>query len=77
MTAKVRGHKLWVLFPPHLKKHALKGKQLMKKSEDDEAIDWFVNLLPRILEQEGDEFKQTMIQFIQKPGILPQNMMMP
>ena len=46
----------------------MKGKDLLKKGEDDEAVDWFVNLLPRILKEGGKAMQDSMIMFIQKPG---------
>mmetsp|Transcript_40128 Transcript_40128/g.56523 ORF Transcript_40128/g.56523 Transcript_40128/m.56523 type:complete len:457 (+) Transcript_40128:131-1501(+) len=42
------GKKRWVLFPPHVPKHIAKGKQFVFKGEDDEAIHYFMNILPRI-----------------------------
>lgn len=42
------GKKRWVLFPPHVPKHVVKGKGLIRKDEDDEAIHYFMTILPRI-----------------------------
>jgi len=42
------GKKRWVLFPPHLSKNVVKGKGLVKKNEDDEAVHYFTTILPRI-----------------------------
>eukprot|EP01083_Nonionella_stella_P003910 11255_1 len=42
------GKKRWVLFPPHVPKNVVKGKGLVKKHEDDEAIHYFTFILPRI-----------------------------
>ena len=42
------GKKRWVLFPPHLSKSTVKGKALIKKGEDDEAVHYFTTILPRI-----------------------------
>lgn len=42
------GKKRWVLFPPHLSKSTVKGKGLIKKDEDDEAVHYFTTILPRI-----------------------------
>lgn len=42
------GKKRWVLFPPYLSKSTVKGKGLIKKDEDDEAVHYFTTILPRI-----------------------------
>ena len=42
------GKKRWVLFPPHVPKHVVKGKGLIGKHEDDEAIHYFTTIIPRI-----------------------------
>lgn len=42
------GQKRWVLFPPNVPKHVVKGKGLIRKDEDDEAIHYFMYILPRI-----------------------------
>lgn len=42
------GRKRWVLFPPHVPKHVAKGKHFVRKGEDDEAIHYFMIILPRI-----------------------------
>lgn len=42
------GKKRWVLFPPHLSKSTVKGKGLIQKGEDDEAVHYFTTILPRI-----------------------------
>lgn len=34
----IRGRKLWVLFPPHVDKRLVKGKDLMRDGEDDEPV---------------------------------------
>ena len=44
----VHGRKRWVLFPPDAPKSLVKGKKFVKDDEDDEAMDYFLNLLPRI-----------------------------
>lgn len=44
----LHGRKRWVLFPPHVPKHVVKGKGLIRKDEDDEAIHYFMTILPRI-----------------------------
>jgi len=42
------GQKRWVLFPPQVPKHIAKGKGLVRKNEDDEAVHYFDFILPRI-----------------------------
>lgn len=42
------GLKLWAIFPPHVPKKIVKGKKFVQKNEDDEPIDYFLNILPRI-----------------------------
>lgn len=44
----LQGQKRWVLFPPHVPKHIVKGKGLIGENEDDEAIHYFQYILPRI-----------------------------
>ena len=44
----VIGKKRWVLFPPHVPKHVVKGRGLVRRDEDDEAIHYFMYILPRI-----------------------------
>jgi len=42
------GKKRWVLFPPHVPKHVVRGRGLVRDDEDDEAIHYFMTILPRI-----------------------------
>jgi len=44
----IHGKKRWVLFPPHVPKRVVKGRGLVRSDEDDEAIHYFMNILPRI-----------------------------
>ena len=44
----IAGEKRWVLFPPHVPKKIAKGKDLVRDDEDDEAIHYFMYILPRI-----------------------------
>ena len=60
------GRKLWVLFPPHVSKSVAKGLDVIRKGEDDEAVNYFCDILPRIREKHGSEVN--IIQFIQQPG---------
>jgi histone arginine demethylase JMJD6 len=52
----IEGQKRWVLFPPHVPKHVVKGKGLIGKNEDDEAIHYFMYILPRI-KRRAEELK--------------------
>jgi hypothetical protein len=47
----LKGLKLWVLFPPNTEKRVVKGLDVIKKGEDDEAVNYFVDLVPRIKEK--------------------------
>ena len=67
-NALARGRKLWVLFPPHLSKKLLKGKEFIAKGRDDEPIDWFADILPRMLRHYGDELQSEMSVVVQVPG---------
>jgi len=68
------GKKLWVLFPPGTPRSIVKGKGLIRKNEDDEAIHYFMTILPRIKEQamhekDKDEYKHfRCYEFIQDEG---------
>lgn len=42
------GRKRWVLFEPGTSKKVATGKELVKPGEDDEAVNYFVDILPRI-----------------------------
>ncbi|RMX63994.1 hypothetical protein DD238_005603 [Peronospora effusa] len=42
------GRKRWVLFPPHVPKHLVNGKRYVRDDEDDEAVNYFMDLLPRL-----------------------------
>jgi histone arginine demethylase JMJD6 len=44
----LHGQKRWVLFPPHVPKYIVKGKDQIGPKEDDEAIHYFMYILPRI-----------------------------
>ncbi len=63
----VRGRKLWALFPPHLSKDVVKGRKYKLKGKDDEAVDWFLDILPRMLNAQP-ELKQHLTIYIQTPG---------
>jgi len=59
------GCKRWVLFEPGESKKAVKGRDLLKDGEDDEAIMYFDYLLPRI-KKAHPELK--VYEGLQKPG---------
>ncbi|CAN0321599.1 unnamed protein product [Pylaiella littoralis] len=62
----VSGRKLWVVFPPHVDKNVAKGKDVIRQGEDDEPINYFVDLLPRIRRKYRDSIK--IYEFVQYPG---------
>lgn len=64
-NTSIAGRKRWVLFPPGTSKSVAKGLDVIKKGEDDEAINYFVDLLPRIRAKHPDI---TMLEFIQNEG---------
>ena len=57
-NTSLQGHKLWVLFPPHIPKcvvkaKGLEAKRIIHKDDLDEAIDYFLYALPKLIETEG------------------------
>ena len=52
----IRGIKRWVLFPPGTPKHVVKGTEVVIKGEDDEATNYFIDILPRIKHKYADGF---------------------
>lgn len=62
----LQGRKLWVMFSPNASRVTLKGKKYMKSGGDDEAVDWFADFLPEILDELPHDV--TVYQFIQYPG---------
>lgn len=61
------GRKRWVLFPPDVSKHIVKGKNHVRKGEDDEAVNYFMDILPRIKRTNAPETLRC-IEFMQYPG---------
>ena len=56
------GRKRWVLFPPSAKKRVVKASDFVHKGEDDEAVNYFVDQLPRLLRrmrQDEREWEQS------------------
>ena len=49
------GHKRWLLIQPGqgITKKLVRGRHLVKKEEDDEAIHYFDFILPRLKASEG------------------------
>jgi histone arginine demethylase JMJD6 len=67
----IKGTKRWVLFSPGLAKTLVKGDALKKTGEDNEAVTWFLNVLPRIKKEEEKKREGSslgIIEFLQKPG---------
>jgi histone arginine demethylase JMJD6 len=60
------GRKRWVLFPPETPKNIAKGIDVINKGEDDEAVNYFVDILPRIKKKWGHMYK--ILEFTQQPG---------
>lgn len=61
----LKGLKLWVLFPPNTEKRVVKGLDVIRKGEDDEAVNYFVDLIPRMREKYP---KLDMRLFLQREG---------
>lgn len=61
------GRKRWVLFPPDVPKHLVKGKHHVRKGEDDEAVNYFMDILPRIKRATPAETLRC-VEFMQYPG---------
>eukprot|EP01138_Halocafeteria_seosinensis_P003698 gb/GECG01003779.1/.p1 GENE.gb/GECG01003779.1/~~gb/GECG01003779.1/.p1 ORF type:complete len:432 (+),score=35.55 gb/GECG01003779.1/:1-1296(+) len=60
-----KGYKRWVLMPPGVPRAVAKGKGFKKPGEDDEPIDFFTNMLPRI----KAKFPHLpIIECVQRPG---------
>lgn len=62
------GHKRWLLIAPSsdINKRLVRGRHLISKDEDDEAIHYFDFILPRVKHYEGHKLE--IIEGIQKPG---------
>eukprot|EP01059_Diplonema_ambulator_P019984 TRINITY_DN33668_c0_g1_i1.p1 TRINITY_DN33668_c0_g1~~TRINITY_DN33668_c0_g1_i1.p1 ORF type:complete len:418 (+),score=57.44 TRINITY_DN33668_c0_g1_i1:57-1310(+) len=59
------GYKRWVIFDGHHSKRTVRGKDFMKKDEDDEASNYFVDVLPRI---KAARNPPKIYEFTQRPG---------
>eukprot|EP00189_Rhodosorus_marinus_P002946 CAMPEP_0113955772 /NCGR_PEP_ID=MMETSP0011_2-20120614/1591_1 /TAXON_ID=101924 /ORGANISM="Rhodosorus marinus" /LENGTH=470 /DNA_ID=CAMNT_0000965643 /DNA_START=163 /DNA_END=1575 /DNA_ORIENTATION=- /assembly_acc=CAM_ASM_000156 len=65
-NALISGRKRWILFPPNVPKKIVKAKNLKRIGEDDEPVDYFTNILPRLKRSMGDTLDY--IEFVQYPG---------
>jgi len=61
------GRKRWILFPPSTPRDLAKGKALYRKGEDDEPINYFVDILPRLRALPASE-ELVFHEFIQEEG---------
>jgi len=54
-NSSIMGHKRWLMIAPdpRITKSLVRGRHLLKKGEDDEAINYFDFILPRLKESEG------------------------
>lgn len=66
-NTSLSGYKRWVLFPNELPKSLVKGKEFSKECSGDEAVYYFTEVLPKIIEKEGRE-NLKIIEYIQGPG---------
>ena len=66
-NALISGRKRWVLFPPDVPRDIVRPRMWRRPGEDDEPIDYFNTLLPRLLDTRPDVAART-IEFIQLPG---------
>lgn len=66
-NASLAGHKRWVLFSADVPKSIVKGKEFRDKHYEDEAINYFVEILPKIKQKYSRE-ELKIIEFIQGPG---------
>jgi len=70
----IDGRKRWVLFPPNVPKGVVKGRGLIGRDEDDEAVHYFMYILPRIKRKaaalrDTDEYRNfACYEFTQNPG---------
>ncbi len=47
-NALISGRKRWVIFSPSTPKSVVKGKQYLRKGDDDEAMGYFRDVVPKI-----------------------------
>lgn len=49
-NTSLQGHKRWVLFPENIPKFIVKGKAFRRRDYEDESINYFTEILPKIIE---------------------------
>jgi len=59
------GRKLWVLFEPGTSRRVATGAKLVRRDEDDEPINYFVDILPRVRTAYPSARR---LEFVQYPG---------
>jgi histone arginine demethylase JMJD6 len=64
----LHGRKRWVLFEPGFSKAEVKGREFVREGEDDEPIDYFLNVLPRLKAARGPALTARMLEFTQRAG---------
>ena len=67
----VRGRKLWVCFAPDAPRALVKGRKFVGPAGNDEAVDWFADLLPRVVrdpEFAASPSRGRYYRFVQHPG---------
>ena len=70
-NAVVTGTKRWILFEPHVSRQLVKSKSLKLPHEDDEAIDYVKNILPRIKDKiKNENLGVKVYEILQEPGEL-------
>jgi len=65
----ISGRKYWAIFPPHVSKRVAKCWDQEKDDEGDEAVNYFIDFLPRLrrkLEARGEPVP--FVEFVQEPG---------
>ena len=62
----LQGRKRWALFPPNTPKEVAKCLSVIRRGEDDEAINYFIDLLPRLRAKYSEELP--LVEFTQLPG---------
>lgn len=66
-NTSLAGYKLWVVFGRAVPKSIVKGEEFRGKDYEDEAINYFVEILPRIKQKYSAE-ELELIEFVQGPG---------
>ena len=65
----LHGRKRWAVFPPHIAKRVVKGAHHVCPSKDDEPINWFVDVLPKIRQEAAENGTDLQLsEFVQQPG---------